>query len=648
MPITNMSTVIGMYKDISTAIQNWGAELEASGTTLSADYYQELIKNGSTIIDQYKEQSRVIQDVMDSYQVGSDNWNELYGQLQSVNSEMSSMVQNLKKWNEEMLKIPLDKINTYSSDLNTVKEALTDLQKDYTTVISAATTAIEDQTKAIQDQQKEFQKSIEKQKEAIQDKIDLLDKQNTKLQLQQELEQAVYNLHVATTQKTEAVIRNGQKVYEANADKIRNAQKSVQDATFNITKNNLQEQLDALNDQLDDYNDKVEEQIDALDKIKEKWSEIAENVQKAQDAAVANQYLGDGWKDKILSGKDDDIYTSFKQLYEKNADQIQAYEKQIDSTEKIYNLLNEYITAYKSGQISFEAAQAGGQGLLAQLNQNMTAVGNLDNVLKYMQTTTGAVGATAEQVLAGIQADLSKSADSLLSSLTQYQKNAGLISEYTSSWQQLTDNVSEMLKVLKQVRNNLKNIKRKSDDEDEEEEFDEEETTSKPSSSSSNSSGGSSSSSSSSSSKPSGPASDPDLKNRKHNEATGPAKEIEDKKKKYHSGLEVGTVGESGGASDTDAKLKLLGLRRLEPDEVPALLQIGEQVINEPQREMVLSNMKSAFDAGAQRAIRNTSQNVVVTIDKIVMPDVTDADGFARDLYKNIESSFSQQFSKTR
>lgn len=443
-------------------------------------------------------------------------------------------------------------------------------------------------------------------------------------------------------------------MYEANADKIRDAQKSVQDATFNITKNNLQEQLDALNDQLDDYNDKVEEQLDALDKIKEKWSEIAENVQKAQDAAVANQYLGDGWKDKILSGKDDDIYQSFKQLYEKNADQIQAYEKQIDSTEKIYNLLNEYITAYKSGQISFEAAQAGVQGLLAQLNQNMSAVGNLDNVLKYMQVITGATGATAEEVLAGIQADLSKSADNLLSSLTQYQQNAGLISEYTSSWQQLTDNVSEMLKVLKQVRNNLKNIKRKSDDEDDEEEFDEEETTSKPSSSSSSSSsgggGGGSSSSSSSSSKPSGPASDPDYTNRKGSsgKATGPAKEIEDKKKKYHSGLEVGTVGKSGGASDTDAKLKLMGLRRLEPDEIPALLQVGEQVINEPQREMVLSNMKSAFDSGVQQAIRTSSQSVVVTIDKIVMPDVTDADGFARDLYKNIESSFSQQFSKFR
>ena len=205
MPITNMTTVINMYKDISTAIQNWGAELEASGTALTADYYQELIKNGSTIISEYKEQAGIIKDVMDTYDVGSDNWNELYSQLQNVNGEMSSMIQNLKKWNEELLQLPLTKISNYSSDLNTVKDALTALQDDYTTVISAVTGAIDDETKAIQDQQKEFQKNIEKQKDAIQDKIDLLDKQNTKLQLQQDLEQKLYNLQIANTQKTEKV-----------------------------------------------------------------------------------------------------------------------------------------------------------------------------------------------------------------------------------------------------------------------------------------------------------------------------------------------------------------------------------------------------------------------------------------------------------
>ena len=141
----------------------------------------------------------------DTYDVGSDNWNELYSQLQNVNGEMSSMIQNLKKWNEELLQLPLTKISNYSSDLNTVKDALTALQDDYTTVISAVTGAIDDETKAIQDQQKEFQKNIEKQKDAIQDKIDLLDKQNTKLQLQQDLEQKLYNLQIANTQKTEKV-----------------------------------------------------------------------------------------------------------------------------------------------------------------------------------------------------------------------------------------------------------------------------------------------------------------------------------------------------------------------------------------------------------------------------------------------------------
>lgn len=205
MPITNMTTVINMYKDISTAIQNWGAELEASGTALTADYYQELIKNGSTIISEYKEQAGIIKDVMDTYDVGSDNWNELYSQLQNVNGEMSSMIQNLKKWNEELLQLPLTKISNYSSDLNTVKDALSSLQDDYSTVITAVTGAIDDETKAIQDQQKEFQKNIEKQKDAIQDKIDLLDKQNTKLQLQNQLEQAAYDLQTANTQKTEAV-----------------------------------------------------------------------------------------------------------------------------------------------------------------------------------------------------------------------------------------------------------------------------------------------------------------------------------------------------------------------------------------------------------------------------------------------------------
>ena len=637
MPITNMTTVINMYKDISTAIQNWGAELEASGTALTADYYQELIKNGSTIISEYKEQASIIQDVMDTYDVGSDNWNELYSQLQNVNGEMSSMIQNLKKWNEELLQLPLTKISDYSSDLTTVKDALTALQDDYTTVISAVTGAIDDETKAIQDQQKEFQKNIEKQKDAIQDKIDLLDKQNTKLQLQNQLEQALYDLQTANSQKTEAVIRNGQKTFETNADKIREAQKALQDAQYSKTKNDLQEQLDALNDQLDDYNDKVDDQLEALDKIKDKWSEIAENVTKAQNAMVANNYLGSGWKDKVLSGNDNDIYTAFKNQYEVNAAQIKAYEDQIQSTERIYNLLNSYVEAYKAGTITAAEAQQQIKGLLDQLNKGfISADANLKNVLQYSKDVTGASGSSAEQVLAGIKADLKTSGENLIASLKQYEENSKLIKEQTSSWEQLTKDVAEMLSVLKDVKKALKESERDDDDEDEDDD---------------------SSSKKHHSSKSDGPGKSA-WSNKDEN--NGPGAEINRKKAGIaHSGLEAGVVGQSSEDSE-EAWMKSMGLQELDSNEYPYILKLKEQVINEEQRHRLISNVNKgygqAYTDGLKKGIEamsksstqvnNASYTVNAPIDKIVLQNVQNPDGFAKALYENLSLTMAQQRSK--
>ena len=421
-------------------------------------------------------------------------------------------------------------------------------------------------------------------------------------------------------------------MYETNTDNIREAQKSVQDAQYNITKNQLQEQIDALNDQLDEYNDKVDEQLEALDKIKEKWSEIAENITKAQNALVADQYIGTGWKDKVLSGNDNDIYTAFKNQYEVNAAQIKKYEEQINSTEKIQTLLNEYITAYKEGQISYDAAQSAIQGLLSQLNQTMTASANISNVMAYEKLLNNASGTNSEEILKSIQGNLSESGLTLLKSLEQYKNNQSLISFQTSTWEQLNNNVAEMLSVLKDVRTALKNTERDDDDDD-----------------------SSSSKSSKNTSKSGGPG-----KSSWSNvdENNGPGAEINRKKAGLaHSGLEAGVVG-GATSSDKTTQLKWLGLRELDPDEYPYILRAGEQVINEDQRKTLLSNLNNMFDIGSRNSLAvaskitgnnsTSSPNVNVQIDKIVMPDVTDADGFAKSLYNNLELSFSQQFSKLR
>ena len=448
MPINNMSTVIGMYSDISDTIQNWGAEFTATGQKLDLEYYQTLINNGATMIDQYQEQVRLIEDVMDEYEVGSDNWNDLYSQLHNTNSEISSMVKNLKEWNDELLRMPLDKINNYTDNLQLVSEALQEVQNDYEIVLGAVNTAIDDEVERIEEEREAYEKSIEEQKQALQDKLDLLEEQNEKLRLQQSYEQALYDLQTANTQKTEAVIRDGEKVYETNADKIREAYEAVQDAKFEIEKASIQEQIDDLDDQLDVYNKKIEEQLDILEKIRDKWAEIAENVEKAQNNEVADQYLGSGWQDKVISGSDFDIFNLFKNSYETNAAQIEAYDKQINTTQKIYDLLEQYIQAYQAGNISFEETQNSIKTLLSQLNSNISALDNLDNVLNYAQDVTSSTTATAEDVLHGIQLDLDETAKELLQAISQYQENAGLISEYTSSWQQLTDNVAKMLMMM--------------------------------------------------------------------------------------------------------------------------------------------------------------------------------------------------------
>jgi len=134
---------------------------------------------------------------------------------------------------------------------------------------------------------------------------------------------------MSTVSEVTERIRNGEKIYETNSDSIRDAKEAAEDAQFDLDKYELQEKINALDDSLTVYNDNLDKTLDNLQKQSDKWSEIAEKIKQAQDELKANELLGDGWKDKVTSGNDTDIYNMFKNLYQTNADQIQKYEEQI-------------------------------------------------------------------------------------------------------------------------------------------------------------------------------------------------------------------------------------------------------------------------------------------------------------------------------
>lgn len=552
MPIENMATVTGMYKDIQSAMENWNSEIEASGKKADGSFYQKMISNGFTLINQYKEQAGLIEETMDSYESGSDNWNELYSKLQSVNSEMSSMVQNLHKWNEELLKMPLDKISSTTSDLQDIMNGLESVKGEYDTVIGAVTGAINEQIKTINEQKDAVNKEYEASKKSLQDKLDLLNKQNEKLKLQQQYEQSLYNLQKANQQATEKVIRDGQVVYEQDADQLRQAKEAVQDAKFNLETNAIQTEMNNLQKTLDGLNEKYQDQLDSLQKISEKWSEISEKITQTQNEAKTGEILGDDWKDKVLSGNDGDLIKHFSEMYSGIFQQITHYKEQIDTTSHISSLLENYIASYKEGILTYDQAMAGIKDLVSQLNQKMPAAENLQNLYDYYGAIKG-TDSNGSSILEGIKQSLAATAGELVKSLEQYNKNSGAISEYTSSWQQLTDNVASTLRVLKEVRDNLDSA----DDRDDED--DSRHSNGEPYIGGDFVNGG-----------PGDPSS-------------------------WKTGITNGLVGTSS-ASKREAKMKLLGLKKLDSDEVAAILHKNEAVFNPDQQDMLLSNLGQAWN----------------------------------------------------
>lgn len=549
LPIERLETVSNMYKDIQSAMENWFGEIEASGKKADSGYYQELISNGLTLTDQLEEQADLIERAMNHYDAGSDNWNELYSKLQNVNSEMSSMVQNLHKWNEELLKMPLDKLSAASSDLQKISDGLEALRSDYDTAINAVTGAINEQITSINKQKDAVNEEYEASKKSLQDKLDLLNKQNDKLKLQQKYEQSLYDLQKANQQATEKVIRNGEVVYEQDADKLRAAKEAVQDAKFEIETNEIQSQINSLQETLDGLNDNYQSQIESLQKISDKWSEINAKITQAQNDAKADEILGTGWKDKILSGKDDSLFQNINGLYTGITRQINAYKEQIESTEKIYALLENYTTAYKEGTLTYNQALTGINNLLSQLNQKMSSSENLQNLYDYYASIKG-TNADGSSILAGFRQGIQDSASELIKSLEQYNKNYGTISEYTSSWQQLTDNVASMLSVLKDVRDNLESSSDNDDD------------------NSGQSSG------------------EPYMGGDYVSGGPGDT---------HKAGISKGLIGATS-VSARETKMKLLGLKPLDSDEFASILHRNEAVFNTEQQDMLLSNLEHAWN----------------------------------------------------
>ena len=429
---------------------------------------------------------------------------------------------------------------------------------------------------------------------------------------------------------------------------MRQAQSDLEEAKYQKKVFDLEQQVSDLESERDKLLEGYDQQIDALDKISDRWTKIKDQIQLAADTIKATNLFGEGWQDKVLSGKDDDLYNMFKQLYESTSTEKDKVDEQIASNERIVTMMQRFVELYQDGSITYEKAMAGITQMATQMKDGYSALEQLNGLMNI-----DGIGKISD-ISASTNAKVDQSVQLLGEYMGIAKANSDTISQYTSTWNEMKDNIAAQLAQLEKMAKEL-------------EEYVKNHTYSSGSSSSRNHDSGSSSSSGGKGSGNSYVAAGPGYSDKGMQEAinrgdriefdgSGGGKteqEIKDTykemtKNKRHSGLEKGVVGKGGDSNDATAKaMKTMGLKPLDPDEYPAFLREGEMVITPNQAQQMVDNIKMLATPKIPDASKFKTNDRVTNVDcsikgNIVVQGVQDVDGFARALNQTFESKMRQ------
>lgn len=561
LPVRRIERYLELLGFIKQDLSNFIDEQSSLGKDISQEQLQKLIELSSKQIDKLKEEHEELVKKLSNYDYGSDKFNEVQKSIQDCENEMSSLIQEQIQYNKQILDIPLNKLNDLKDQLSNIKGALDGVTNDYDTAISAVINTIEKEIDKYNDMTEAAEKSYEARIKPLQDELDLLNKTNEARQIQLGVEQSLYGLERAKNQKTTQVVENGEIVYREDIDAVRNANKAHEDALYNKAKYELEQQIKSLEEERDALLESYDEQIDKLGEVKDRWSEIADNIRIANEAALASKIFGSGWEIKVTTGEDKDIFDAMVKNYETVEAQKEMYQKQIDATEKVSSLMEQYIAAFQDGSMSY-------QDVLSKFDELILAAKDGFSSQEYLDAILNSTGnKDTVSALENIQNQMSGSYNDFKEYLKVANTNSETISKYTSTWEEIKKTLEEQLATLKKLA---------------------EEEAKKVSNSKPSSSGGGGKGHSSSKgpnwNTPDGPA-------------TGPAKEIEEREKQkkslpaYKDGIENGAIQKED--SDVVKKLKALMTGNHDDNAVPIIAHLGEVVLNEEQQRMLISNFEN-------------------------------------------------------
>ena len=640
IPINLIDQYLARLKAIQSLVEGYMSLQTTYGKVNTADEYKEVFKIASDNVKYAIEQQKLLKDKLGNYQWGSTKYNETASQIETINSDLSSIIEQMVEWNKEILNIPINKITAVNDQLNLVITAMTDIESEYEQVVNAVTASIDKQIKDIEKEQQEYADATQDRIDNIQKLIDALEREHEARQKLLDVEDAQFELEKARNQKTVATIQNGKLTYEADQESIRETQQQLDEQEFNYRIYQLQQQIQQLEDEKEEKDKAYQDEIDNLQKISDKWSEIASNIDLAKNQLKATEYLGEGWLNKVLTGDDAEIYNQFKTLYETMDKDLTQYQQQVASNERIATLMQQFVTQYESGAITYERALNGINGLVTALSNGM---GVNDALSSYKELFSGNKITSLSDVLSQLQNSAQSEANNFSKYLEMYKQNDEAISKYTSTWEDLKKSVDEQIKALKAAY---------------------EAALAAASAMAYYSGGGRGSGRNETTSgyviagkdyqtiggvnhrlndgKPQGSNRGYSGDNKTTTSSSG-SHVIHSSNKKYtrHDGIERGAI-KSTSDDEKVSIIQAMALKPIKADEMPQLLKQGEVVLTQGQQAQLLKNVNSL--AGIQKVPSGT--NVTLNMSNLTFNEVNNGQDFANFITKNLANAVSQSMAK--
>lgn len=265
-----------------------------------------------------------------------DTIDSLNDRKELIEKEKSALQEELELLNEQKATIE-ETIKNYDA----VADAVSEYTKEQIDGIQSQIDALEEERKAIEDY---YNNQIDALKEQNEERDDAIKK-----------EKALADLANAQNQKRRVYSSARGWTYETSKEDVVQAQNALAEIESEEQIKKLEKERDSRLGGFDDRKKEYETQIKAFEEYSEKYSSIASDIQKAENALLADQILGSNWREQIEQ-KDEKLLTKYRFEYQqfnsqlKNLvnNEISTLQASIDAKDKEIKMIDNEIKAYNN------------------------------------------------------------------------------------------------------------------------------------------------------------------------------------------------------------------------------------------------------------------------------------------------------------